>query len=178
MNNTETIETERLILRRIEKSDYKDMFNNWASDSEVSKYLTWETHKNNEETKQVIENWVEEYKIEHTYRWIVTLKDTKTPIGTIDVVSKSINEKRAEIGYCYGKNWWGQGFATEALKEVLKYVNKKGFELITAKHLISNPASGKVMEKAGMEYNATLKIWSLKKDGTREDVKVYYYYQK
>ena len=95
----------------------------------------------------------------------------------IDVVNKYIADNRAEIGYVYGKKWWGNGYATEALKKVIEYVTNSGFELITAKHLKSNPASGKVMEKAGMKHMATLKLYSKNKEKVREDVEVYYYYK-
>ena len=55
---TQYIETERLILRRFETSDAQAMFDNWASDDEVTKYLTWPTHADVSVTEKLLEDWV------------------------------------------------------------------------------------------------------------------------
>lgn len=55
---TKTIETERLILRKYIINDATDMFNNWVSDEEVSKYLAWRAHKSIDETKSILESWI------------------------------------------------------------------------------------------------------------------------
>ena len=93
MNNIGTIklETDRLILRRLELNDAEKMFNNWCNDEEVSRFLPWEPHGKIEVTKELLDMWVNDYNNEHTYRWIVILKDNKEPIGTIDVVKKDIS---------------------------------------------------------------------------------------
>ena len=51
---TQTIETERLILRKARLEDAKLMFHNWASDTEVTKFLTWPAHSNIEITEKVL----------------------------------------------------------------------------------------------------------------------------
>ena len=59
----------------------------------------------------------------------------------------------AEIGYCIGRSWWGQGITSEALSAVLDFLFQEvGVESIIAKHAVDNPASGRVMEKAGMNF--------------------------
>ena len=94
----------------------------------------------------------------------------------IDVVAFNKKDKSAEIGYCYGKKYWGNGYATEALREVINYLKNTDIELITAKHSIYNPQSGKVMEKAGMKYIGTFEKWVKGNDNKRHDVKFYSYY--
>lgn len=59
---TERLETERLILRKLTLGDAENMFKNWASDDEVTKYLVWESHKNLEVTKEYLKNIVKEYE--------------------------------------------------------------------------------------------------------------------
>ena len=54
---TKRIETERLILRKFTIEDAEDMFKNWASDNEVTKYLTWPAHSSLEVSKEVISMW-------------------------------------------------------------------------------------------------------------------------
>lgn len=103
------------------------------------------------------------------------VKELNQIIGTIDVVRKSIRDKTAEIGYCYGSKYWGNGYGIEALTKVIDYLlNEVGFDLLEAKHFITNPASCKVMEKAGMKYEATLRKRMIDQyTGERIDLKVY-----
>jgi len=171
---TKILETENLILRKIELEDYKAAYKNWCSDPLVAKHVTWDAHENDNVTKEIFEMWVKEYEKPTTLRWIAVEKITNTPIGTIDVVNFSERDSRAEIGYCYGKNWWGKGYGTEALKAVIDYLfNEVEFEMIVAKHEISNPASGRCMEKSGMAYCGILPKWTINKEGKREDLKQY-----
>lgn len=171
---TKRLETDRLILRKIELEDYKKAYKNWCSDPEVPKYLPWEPHTNEEVTKNLYESWINEYNDPFKFRWIVIEKVSNEPIGTIDVVNFKERDSRAEIGYCYGKKWWGKGYGTEALKVVIDYLlNEVEIEMIIAGHEISNPASGRVMEKAGMEYACLMPKWMKNKEGKREDIKYY-----
>ena len=71
---TITLETERLILRKFELSDSKAMFNNWANDDEVTKYMSWTTHENEDVSKQVLDIWVKEYENINNYQWCIVLK--------------------------------------------------------------------------------------------------------
>ncbi len=73
MNNigTKTIETERLILRKLEIADAQNMFNNWANDSEVCKFLSWEPHGNIEVTKNLLVSWINSYQSYETYNWAI-----------------------------------------------------------------------------------------------------------
>lgn len=172
---TTTLETERLILRKITKTDAKQAFNNWTNDSETARYVTWEPHGTLENTEKLFELWENQYSEPYTYRWVVEVKELNQIIGTIDVVHKSISQKTAEIGYCYGSKYWGNGYGTEALTKVIDYLlNEVGFDLIEARHLIDNPASGRVMEKAGMKYETTLRKRFINKiTNERTDAKVY-----
>ena len=62
MDNTKTLDTERLILRKFTIDDAEGMFNNWATDSETNKFLSWPIHNNIEETKGVISKWISNYE--------------------------------------------------------------------------------------------------------------------
>lgn len=55
---TKQLETNRLIFRRFTMDDVQNMYKNWASNYEVAKYLIWQPHKNAEETKEILENWI------------------------------------------------------------------------------------------------------------------------
>ena len=176
MKEMGTIEllTDRLILRKFKDEDALDMYNNWASDELTSRYVTWNTHKDVNETKEVIRNWIDEYDV-GGYNWIVELKDTHQPIGSITAVHIHRKDLNVEVGYCYGSSFWGKGYATEALRKVIEYlINDCGFYLVEAKHLSENPASGRVMEKAGMHKEAVLRKRMINKvTNELDDIVVY-----
>lgn len=169
---TKTLITDRLILRKLNENDYKQAYKNWCSDVKVIKYVMWEVHKNELETKKLYSDWIENYKDLCYFKWIVELKDKKELIGMIDVVKLKEKDSRAEIGYCYGSKYWGCGYATEALKAVIDYLlNEVELDFLVAGFEVSNPASGRVMEKAGMKCAGYLPRWIINKDGIREDLK-------
>lgn len=151
---TQYIKTERLILRRFEPSDAQAMFDNWASDSEVTKYLTWPAHADVSVTEGILAQWVPQYAQADCYRWAITLKENgPQPIGSIDVVSWTQDGEVPEIGYCLGKRWWHQGIMTEALGAVLDFLFQRvGVRKVVARHDTNNPHSGGVMRKCGMKF--------------------------
>lgn len=154
---TKTLETDRLILRKFRMDDAEGMFRNWESDPECCKLLSWDIAKDIEETKSILQSWIKAYET-GSCNWIVQLKNTGEVIGSISVISMSEKHLTAEIGYCYGSAFWGNGYATEALKAIIDYLlNECGFYLIEASHISGNPASGRVMEKAGMHRDAVLR---------------------
>ena len=85
------------------------------------------------------------------FDWMVVLKENNLPIGQITVVH-IYDDGTAELGYCFSPNYWNKGYCTECVKAVIKFLfNEVNVTRIIAKHLNDNPASGKVMIKAGMK---------------------------
>ncbi len=155
---TQRLKTGRLILRRYINADAAAMYKNWASDQEVTRFLTWPTHPNQEVSGRVIEDWVNQYSDDSYYHWAIVLKNNgEEPIGDIAVVSLKENVSMAHVGYCIGRNWWHQGITSEALKAVMEFLfDVVDVNRIEARHDPRNPNSGKVMEKCGMKYEGTL----------------------
>lgn len=153
---TVRLTTPRLILRRFGEEDAEAMYQNWASHDIVTKYLTWPTHESIEVTRSVLKHWEEQYKDNQFYQWCIELKSLKEPIGSISVVSQDAQTKCAEIGYCIGEQYWNKGITSEALRAVMDFLwNHEAFQRIEAKHDLSNPASGRVMQKCGLRYEGT-----------------------
>ena len=157
--NTPIIMTKRLILRRFELGDLKDLFEIF-SDKEVNKYLPWYPIKNLEEAKEYLnENYIKYYKLDKGYRYAISLKDSNKVIGYLNIS----DEKSQDLGYGVNKKYWGKGYATEACMGILEYLKNKGHDYITATHDIKNIGSGKVLEKIGMEYKYSYKeLWKPK----------------
>ena len=156
---TKTIETDRLILRQFTMEDAPAMFRNWANDDEVTKHLTWPTHSDVEVTKMVLSDWTSHYAKPDFYNWAIVLKENGgEPIGNISVVRINSNTDCATMGYCMSRAHWRKGVMPEALKAVVDFLfDEVGFNRIEAEHDVNNPASGRVMEKAGLRYEGTLR---------------------
>ena len=153
---TQTIETPRLILRRFEYADAEPMYRNWASDPEVTKYLTWPAHGSAEVSAAVLSHWVPGYEDPRYYQWAFVLRELGEPIGSISVVQLHDGAEKCEIGYCIGKAWWHRGIMSETLAAVLDYLfAQAGMNRIEARHDVNNPHSGGVMKKCGMTYEGT-----------------------
>ena len=151
MGNIKELETERLILRKLEESDAEEMFKNWANDDEVTKFVRWYTHKNVDETREYIKFENEQCKNDNYYNWGIVLKETGELIGAIGAFPSE--DERTEPGYNISKKYWNNGYTTEALKKVLEYLtNEVGIHRFRCSHAVLNPASGKVMQKAGFKY--------------------------
>lgn len=153
---TQTIETRRLMLRKAAVSDADAMYANWASDSDVTRFLTWPPHNDVEVTKQVLQDWVSNYEKAHFYQWMIVLKELGEPIGTISGMNPDDRLSSVELGYCIGKQWWHQGIVSEAVEAVLQYFFIDcNFNRIVARHDVNNPNSGAVMKTCGMRYEGT-----------------------
>lgn len=156
---TQRIETDRLILRRYKIEDADAMYKNWASDSEVTKFLTWQPHPSVEVSRSIIEDWLKKYSDEKYYQWAIVLKDNgNEPIGGISVVHMNEDISMVHIGYCLGRAWWRRGIMSEALKAVTDFMfDTVEVNRVEARHDPRNPNSGKVMQKCGMKYEGTLR---------------------
>jgi ribosomal-protein-alanine N-acetyltransferase len=152
------LETERLILRRFTAEDAEPMFRNWASDTEVTRFLMWQTHPDIEVSKYITNDWVNNYKSDSYYQWAIVPKDLGEPIGSIGAVKVDDATEMVHIGYCIGKAWWHKGYTSEALTRLIKFFFEEvGINRIEARHDPRNPNSGAVMMKAGLKFEGTLR---------------------
>ena len=142
--------TERLILRKIVISDVNSIFNNWAKDPEVTKYMTWEAHKSIDDTKRILDIWLKEYKEPKTIRYGIVLKENNELVGAIDVVGYIDNNP--VIGYCLSRQCWNQGYMTEACKAIVDYLFAIGHKTILIEADERNIGSNRVIEKVGFKF--------------------------
>lgn len=155
---TKQIETERLILRKFKISDCEDMYKNWASDDDVTRHITWATHKDIQETKDVVSRYVFDSERENYYHWCIEMKDSGEAVGSIGAFRLYEELGMFEVGYCIGKKFWNMGITTEAMNAIIKFFFEEvGINRIEARHDTKNPASGVVMKKAGMQLEGILR---------------------
>ena len=149
-NKKDILTTDRLVLRKLRKEDTEAVFNNWASDPEVTKYVTWLPHENIETTKMVVDMWIKEENNPKTIRFVITTKDSDEPIGMIDVVD--YYDGAPEIGYSLSRKHWNKGYMSEACKAFVNYLFDLGFKKILIRADIRNIASNRVIEKCGFAF--------------------------
>lgn len=153
-----TLETEYLILREPAESDFAAI-HEYGSDPEVTRYMTFgpNTEKNTSEyIKKCMNQRKQNPRI--AYSFVIELKSDSTVIGGCGIEDIDFGNKKANIGYCLNKKYWGQGYAVSAARELLKF----GFNFLHLNRIEAtcdekNLQSKRVLEKLGMHYEGCMR---------------------
>jgi len=154
MNPQPTLTTERLILRPFVAED-AGAVQRLVSDIEIARNTLHIPHPYPEGgAAQWIAKHAEAYEKSTEIVFAIVTRDTNELAGAIGLVPKEHN--RGEIGYWVGVPFWGRGYSTEATRAIIRYAFETiGMNRIEAMHFSRNPASGRVMQKAGMQHEGT-----------------------
>ena len=151
------LDTADLVLRRPAGKDAKDIFR-YASDPEVARYVLWEPHRSLSETRAFVRFLRSRLRAGYPSSWVVVLKSSCTVIGTIGFIWYSEENRSAELGYSFSREYWNHGYATQALQAVIDAVFRSlPVNRLEAQHDVRNPASGRVMEKCGLRQEGILR---------------------
>lgn len=168
---TKTLKTNRLLLRRFVREDALDMFQ-WASNPEVVRYLSYAPHESLEQTRAILDSWVNGYWHSDAYNWAIVYNGRV--IGNIAVVSRDDACFSCHLGWQIDVDCWNKGIMTEAAEAVVDYLfGEVGFDRITSGHDIKNIGSGRVMQKIGMKLEGTFRRYIYRKDGSIGDKNYY-----
>ncbi len=169
---TKEIQTKRLTLRRFKIDDAQAMFDTWANDERVTRFLTWDVHGTVDVTEFVVNDWCNFYEKQDFYNWAIEFEGKI--IGSIGCVDTDERSERGEIGYCIGFDYWGKGIVTEAVTAVTDYLlNDIGYNRLEIAHATENPASGKVAIKCGYKYEGTKREYFKALNGDLLDIAFY-----
>lgn len=167
-----TLETDRLILRKMTPEDARAVFA-YASDPEVTRYVIWETHRSIEDSRAFLDFAAGKYESGGEPDWGIVYKGDHRFIGTCGIVSWKPYHARAELGYALSRDYWGRGLMAEAVRAMISFgFDRMNLNRIEARCIAENAASARVLEKAGMLYEGTLRKRELIK-GEHRDIKVY-----
>ncbi len=152
------LKTQNLLLNRPTENDLEDFLVHINSAEDFSKNLFNIAFPY---TKEEAKNWLkicdEGYETGNAYRFAIREIEVGKLIGII-AIHMNKDHQKGELGYWLGKNFWGKGYLTESVKEILKFgFQELQLNKIFATHFLHNPASEKVMQKAGMKLEGLQK---------------------
>lgn len=149
------LEEDNILLRKFQLKDAESMFKNYCNDDEVSKYLTWPSHRDINITKSLLKEWIDGYG-DDTYKWAIEYNGEV--IGGIDLLDVNLIEEKAKLGYVLSREFWGKGIMTRIVNIIVEFAFEEvKFKELEAIHAVDNPGSGKVMIKNGMNYIKDIK---------------------
>ena len=152
-----TLETKRLVLRRINIHDAKDIFE-YSKDKEVARHVLWSAQKELGEAKDYCRFMMRRYRNDEPSSWGIIDKATNRLVGTIGYMDYNEDNATVEVGYSLARWLWNGGYMTEALTRVIAYTfESMDVNRIEAQHELENPSSGRVMEKCGMRKEGELR---------------------
>lgn len=162
----ETLETERLILRKFYISDIDDFYE-YSKNPNIGPNAGWKPHENKEESMTVLIGFIKSEEV-----WAIVNKENNKVIGSIGLHKDWKRELKnvKMIGYVLAESYWGKGYASEAVKRVIEFGFKElNLDLISVYHYPQNIRSNRVIEKSGFKYEGTLRQASVLYDGTVYD---------
>lgn len=173
------LNTDRLILRKIEEEDAKDLYG-YYSNPNVTRYLNWNGPHSIENAIEVINEWNKDYDDKNFIRWAITLKEVNTIIGTVVIATKDKSTKYGLfthpitdtvcIGYELSEDYWNKGIMSEALEVVIDFVfNEIKTHRIQADIEPDNKSSYHLLQKMGFIEEGLLRKYLYDNDTRQFD---------
>jgi ribosomal-protein-alanine N-acetyltransferase len=135
------VRTPRLLLRPPRVTDAEAIFARYASDRDVTRYLSWPRHASIEQTRVFVDFSEEQWKTHGCGPLLIFAGDTL--VGSTGLQFETA--ERAVTGYVLAKDAWGVGYATEALRSMIELARR--FRELDAFCHVDNRASARVLEK-------------------------------
>jgi RimJ/RimL family protein N-acetyltransferase len=159
INPPESLETERLRLRKPALEDAEAIFRQYAQDIDVTRYVSWSTHRTINDTRDFLLSCLSAWKERKSFQWAIVQKSDNQLLG---MISARVETHKWELGYVLARPYWGRGYMTEVVKALIEWAFKQSdIYRVWAVCDVDNLASARVMEKAGMTREGTLRRWSV-----------------
>ncbi len=157
------LETERLVLRPRTMADKDDIFE-YASDPEITRYVIWPTHRSVEDTIAFLESAPKSFANRESIGFAIELKESGKMIGDCAFHHIEPKHHRTEFGYVLNRNYWGKGYMTEAVREMIRFAfEEMGMHRVAATCDFDNVRSAAVMERCGMKLEGILRDFELRR---------------
>jgi RimJ/RimL family protein N-acetyltransferase len=152
-----TIKAERVYLRPVVAEDADALFKIF-SDPQVMRYWATPPLADKDAARELVREIHEGFERRAMLKWALALRDSDALIGTTTLFNLNRENGRAEIGYCLGREHWGNGYMNEALQALLKY----SFEILDFRRLEAdvdprNISSIQTLERLGFQREGYLR---------------------
>jgi [ribosomal protein S5]-alanine N-acetyltransferase len=140
----ELFETARLLLRRPVAGDAESIFTQYASDPDVTRYMTFSRHQSLADTEMFLDFSDMEWRLQGCGPYLALSRDSQMLLGGTGL---SIGGSEAETGYVFARAAWGFGYATESLHAMVAIGRLIGLRTIHAHCHPDHHASMHVLDK-------------------------------
>jgi RimJ/RimL family protein N-acetyltransferase len=151
---SEHLETERLILRRPVATDAPAIFERYAGDADVTRFLSWPRHRSLDDTHGFLIFSDHEWERAAAGPFVILSRNDGRLLGGTGLMFET--PARASTGYVLARDAWGSGYATEALMAMVGLARQLGVIRLYAQCHADHRASARVLEKGGFTLEGRL----------------------
>lgn len=139
--------------------DATSIFEQYAQDPDVTRYLIWRPHKRIEETRDFLRRCISFWKSGVAFPWVLIQKKDNRLVGMVEI---RVDGHRVELGYVLARPYWGNGYMAEAVRAIIDWVlSRDELYRVWAVCDVENRASARVLEKVGMQREGLLRRWGI-----------------
>jgi [ribosomal protein S5]-alanine N-acetyltransferase len=173
MKPPQTLETQRLYLRKPVAEDAILVFQQYAGDPEVTKYMSWQPHQSLRQTEEYINRCISVWADNSAFPYVLICKEDNRLIGAIEI---RLDRYKADLGYVLAKLEWGKGYMPETARAITDWaLGQNEIYRVWAVCDVENAASARVMEKVGMQKEGVLRRWLIHPNISKEPRDCYCY---
>jgi RimJ/RimL family protein N-acetyltransferase len=156
------LETERLLLRPLAEDEAAALADLLAGDWQAIKQPGRMPHP---ATASALRRWIALHVAPASHSFLLLRREDDAPLGCIGFGGSG---RMAELGYVLGRPFWGRGYATEGVRAMMTHAPAVGFRGLEAYSFIDNPASARVLLKAGFADLGVVRRDYPERGGVRE----------
>lgn len=150
------LSTSRLLLRKPQLEDAAKIFERYAGDQEVVKFLNWRVHSTEDDTGRFLKYCLDEWREQKSFPYVVL--EIEQASGLVGMIHPRLVGHCVSFGYVLSRPYWGRGYTAEALKRLVDwFLDHPKIWRADAFCDVDNEASARVMEKAGMTFEGILR---------------------
>lgn len=153
----ETIAFERLVLQRLRYEDAEEIFYGYASKPEATRFVSWPTHQNIEETRNFLYHTRRAWTDGIEFSYSIRLKESNRLVGSFGLINEG---GKVQFGYILNPSQWGKGLATEVCRHMMPMLAAMDtvYRIWTVVD-VENTASIRVLLKSGLVEEVRLTKW-------------------
>ena len=149
--------TARLAAAAAGRADAEAVLDSYARDPEVARYMVWRPHRDVTETVAFLDTCETAWASGRSYSWCLRLREDGALVG---MLSARVRGDSMDMGYVLGQRWWRRGLMSEAVAWLVQWAwQQPSIARVWATCDVDNTASARLLARAGMRREGTLRRW-------------------